>query len=471
MQHSTFVGPTRGHGVDGSLRTYARRVRRLAPGRGSRGSSAALKRLPLVAGLGLAMTLGLPAAAANAATVQTTPAGWTPYLLKSPVSQVVEELEPCNGTMYAVGTMTAIGRGSATYTRSNAFSFSATTGVMTSWAPQVNGSVRSIAFSPDCSTAYLGGTFSSVNGVAATNLVAVDAVTGAVRTGFAHNANAAVNTVRYTHGAVVIGGAFTSVNGASRSKMASLDPTTGAATSYLKLAFAGVYPNTGQTRVYDSHLSHAGDKLLIVGVFTSIGGQPRQQAAVLDLGGSTVTVDGWTSTELAQPCVQGWYVRSGAWSPDDSRIYFATTGYKPSTGPGSDTSQPRAGLCDAAVAFPATSTSVQHLWINYTGCDSYYSVAADADNVYVSGHERWANNPYGCDYAGPGAVSRPGIASMDPRTGLVTAWNPTRSLGVGSHQLLVTGAGLWVASDTWKDGNAQMCGGQLKHGGICFLPY
>ncbi|MFZ2016464.1 MAG: hypothetical protein WAV00_21810 [Nocardioides sp.] len=196
MQHSTFVGPTSGHGVDGSLRTYARRVRRLALGHGSRGDSAALKRLPFVAGLGLAMTLGLPAAAANAATVKTTPASWTPYLLKSPVSQVVEELEPCNGVMYAVGTMTAIGRGSATYTRSNAFSFSATTGVMTSWAPQVNGTVRSIAFSPDCSTAYLGGIFSSVNGVAATNLVAVDTATGAVRTAFNRHTNAAVYTVR-----------------------------------------------------------------------------------------------------------------------------------------------------------------------------------------------------------------------------------------------------------------------------------
>ncbi len=264
---------------------------------------------------------------------------------------------------------------------------------------------------------------------------------------------------------MIIGGAFTNVNGVSRTRMASLDPTTGAVTSYLDLAISGAHPNTGGAKVYNSQLSNRGDKLLIEGIFTSIKGQPRQQAAVLDLGGTTVGLDGWTSSELSQACAQSWYVRASAWSPDDSRIYFATTGYKPASGPGSSTSDPRAGLFVAAVAFPATSTSVQHLWINYTGCDSYYSVAADADNVYVSGHERWANNPNGCDYAGPEAVSRPGIASMDPRTGLVTAWNPTRSLGVGSHQLLVTGAGLWVASDTWKDGNAQICGGQLKHGG------
>src|SRR5919198_4447585 len=135
-------------------------------------------RMLLVTSVVLAGLLqNLPAAAGTTAAVGTTPASWTPYLLPNPVDQVVEELEPCNGTMYAVGAMTAIGRGSATYTRSNAFSFSETTGEMTSWAPQFNGKVRSIAFSPDCSTAYLGGMFTSVNGMAASRIVAVDAVT------------------------------------------------------------------------------------------------------------------------------------------------------------------------------------------------------------------------------------------------------------------------------------------------------
>src|SRR6266516_469783 len=105
-----------------------------------------VKRILLAVGIGVALALSLPGTAAEAATVGTTPASWTPYLLSSPADQVVEELEPCNGTMYAVGAMTAIGRGSATYTRSNAFSFSETTGQMTSWAPQINGKVRSIAF-------------------------------------------------------------------------------------------------------------------------------------------------------------------------------------------------------------------------------------------------------------------------------------------------------------------------------------
>jgi hypothetical protein len=210
---------------------------------------------------------------------------------------------------------------------------------------------------------------------------------------------------------------------------------------------------------------------MIEGVYTSIAGQPRQQIAILDLAGPSVTLDAWTSPELSQGCVTRFYARSAAWSPNDNRIYTATTGYLPLSGPGSNRSDTRAQLCDAVVAFPYAAGSVNHLWVNYSGCDSYHSVAADADNVYVSGHERWADNPNGCDFAGPGAVSRPGIADIDPTTGKATPWNPTRSLGHGSHQVLITGAGLWVASDTWTDGLAQKCGGQKKHGGICFLPY
>jgi hypothetical protein len=435
---------------------------------------------PLVLLFALALSVatvlvGNSTAEAATGTVSTVPASFTPWLLKSPVNQRVWELQQCGGTMFAVGQFTAIGQGSRTYTRSNAFSFSATTGAVTSWAPQVTGArnfVHSIALSPDCTTAYLGGSFSTVNGTAAANIVAVDATTGAVRTGFARSATNEVDTLQYTHGQVLAGGLFATINGVARTRFASLNPTTGAVTTYANLAITGAYINSG-TKIYNSQLSHSGNKMLVEGVFVSVAGLPRQQIFMLDLGATAATVDAWTSTEFSQPCNTNlsFYVRGANWSPDDATVYIATTGYKPASGPGSSTSDPRAGLCDAAAAFPATSASVRHTWINYTGCDSYYAVAADANNVYVSGHERWANNPLGCDAAGPGAVSRPGIASLSPVTGSATAWNPTRSLGYGTAQLLVTSAGLWVASDAYSDGLAQKCGGVTNHGGICFFPY
>ena len=417
-----------------------------------------------------AVAVSPPVSASSPQTVGEVPSSSTPYLPRHPGNQSIQELEPCRDVMYAVGSMTTVRRGSSTYARTNAFSFSAITGEMTSWAPRVNGAVRSVALSRDCATAYLGGDFTRVNGVATGHVAAVDAITGETKRGFRGRADKPVETVRYAHRQVIIGGSFSVVNGVKRRLMASLDPATGAVTRYLDLNIAGAYPRTG-SKVYNSQLSHARDRLLIQGVFTSIGGRARQQAAVLDLGRRRVSLDPWRSRELLQTCKLHWYVRAGNWSPDDRTIYLASTGLMPESGRGSTRKGPRAGLCDAVASFPASRGPVSHRWVNYAGCDSFYSVAADRHNVYVSGHARWANNRNGCDSAGRGAVSRPGIASIDPRTGRATAWNPTRSRGVGAHDLLMTSAGLWVASDTWRNGSAQDCGGVSRHGGLCFLPY
>jgi hypothetical protein len=37
--------------------------------------------------------------------------------------------------------------------------------------------------------------------------------------------------------------------------------------------------------------------------------------------------------------------------------------------------------------------------------------------------------------------------------------------------MLITGGGLWVASDIFSNGMAQKCGGLPKHGGICYFPF
>ena len=102
--------------------------------------------------------------------------------------------------------------------------------------------------------------------------------------------------------------------------------------------------------------------------------------------------------------------------------------------------------------------------------------------VYVGGHERWINNPQGSNNAGPGALSRPGIGAIDPKTGLALTWDPRRARGVGAKALYATSAGLWIGSDTSSGGalgcsapggpNHDDCAGkaQESHPGIGFLP-
>ncbi len=109
-----------------------------------------------------------------------------------------------------------------------------------------------------------------------------------------------------------------------------------------------------------------------------------------------------------------------------------------------------------------------HNWVNYTGCDSLYSTAADASTAYFGGHESWSSNPDDCDAMGPGAINAPGMEGLSPSTGALT-FNPTRGRGLGADDMLITSAGLWIASDNLSDTNT--CGGVSGHAGICFLPY
>ncbi len=429
----------------------------------------------------------VPAAAATG-PVSPTPASGTPQLTAydGVTTDQVRQLVQCGSTMYAVGTFATIKRGSTTYTRNNVFSFSATSPYqVTAWDPNVNGIVNTIGLSSDCTTAYIGGKFTSVHGTAATNIAAIDTTTGVVNTGFAHSANGQVETiVRYgTH--LLVGGYFGTINASSAHKyMASLNPTTGKDDGFVNLNISGNYhfcnsagtkcSGSNATRVYNQQLSNSGTLDLVEGDFTSVGGQSRQQIFMLDLSGATAAVTPWTSTEFSENCwySEPFYLQAASWSPDDSTVYVATTGYRPYNLPGR--SYPLSGLCDAAAAFPAAQQAVSHKWINYTGCDSLYSTAADAGAAYFGGHERWSQNPNGCDFAGPGAISAPGMEGLSPATGALLRNAQggslyTRGRGRGADDMLVTNAGLWIASDNYN--NANYCGGVSGHAGICLLPY
>jgi hypothetical protein len=345
--------------------------------------------------------------------------------------------------------------------------------MVTSWDPEVNGTVNSIAFSPDCSIAYLGGSFTSIGGTAVKNIAAVSTSTGAVISTFGHSANGQVETLLYYNGHLLTGGYYTSINnGTADPYMTSLNPSTGKDDGFIHLSISGNYQFPGvdsnPTRVYNQQLSNGGTLEMVEGDFTSVGGQARQQVFMLNLSGATATVTGWTSPELNTDCNynEAFYAQAASWSPDDSTIYVATTGYKPAGSPAGAT--PRTGPCDAAIAYPSAQTSVSHTWINYTGCDSLYSTAADASTAYFGGHERWSMNPADCDAQGPGAIPAPGMEGLSPATGALT-FNPTRGRGLGADDMLLTSAGLWIASDNFE--GTDQCGGVTGHAGICFLPY
>jgi hypothetical protein len=436
-----------------------------------------VRRYLITAGLtAVILMIGIPAAQAQehppAGVVSPTPVAGTPRLAPNGTTEQVRQLVQCGGTMYAVGSFTQIQQGSTVYTRDNAFSFSATAPfTVTSWNPNVNGTVNSIALSPDCSVAYLGGVFTSVNGTTVHDIAGVSASTGAVITTFGHTANGQVETLAFHNGHLLTGGFYTSINGSSTKYFVSLNPTTGKDDGYLNLNISGNY-GSGATTVYNQQISHGGTLDLAEGTFTSVGGLPRRQIFMLSLGSTSGTVTAWTSPEFNQSCVknESFYLRAASWSADDSKVFVATTGFHLA----SSGSTP-GGLCDVAAAFPATQGSVSHLWVNFTGCDSLYSTAADSIAAYFGGHERWADNPKGCDTPGQGSIPAQGMGGFDQANGELyvntagTAGYYIRGRGLGADDMMITSAGLWIASDNMN--NTSMCGGASSRAGICFLSY
>jgi hypothetical protein len=436
------------------------------------------------AGLGL-LALAIPAAQAGtggepppAGVVSASPVTTTPHLLTTTSStEQVRQLVQCGGTMYAVGTFTTIKKGSTSYARTDIFSFSATAPyTVTSWAPKIIGStqtgesgtnaINSIAFANgNCSTAYIGGHFTSVNGTSVSNIAAISTSTGNVVSTFAHSASGGVDTIVAANGHLLVGGGFTSINGASIPYMVSLSPSTGKSDGFLNLSIKG-------SQVYNQQLSHGGTLDLVEGIFSSAGGVTRHQIFMINVGAATASVTGWYSADFNTSCVETFFVRGASWSPDDATVYVATTGYHP---PGTSTHGPQTGVCDVALAYPATQATVAHKWINYTGCDSLYTTAADSKGAYFGGHERYSMNQQACDTLGPGGYNAPGMEGLDPANGHLyinsagTAGYYSRARGLGADDMLVTSAGLWIASDN-LDGSAT-CGGVSGLAGICLLPY
>jgi hypothetical protein len=396
----------------------------------------------VVIGLGLLLAAVPTVAEASPAldvVVSANPANFTPNVASGAVHKFVQ----VGGTMYAGGSFGSVSTPpgvspGGTFTRNNIVAFNATSGVIQPFAPNVAGEVWALA--ANGTSLYVGGTFATVNGVARRGVAKLDAATGAVDTAF--NANLASGRVT---DAAVVGGRLL-VAGTFPGRLRALNLTSGANTGYINVGISGtVADNAGPTQVYRFAVNPAGTRLVGVGNFTSVGGQTRWRAFMLDLD-ATATLNNWWYPPLQNLCAAASlpdYVKDVDFSPDGSWFAVVATGFVPQAGGiGRD-------LCDATARFETgVPDPFRPTWINYTGGDTLHSVAATDVAVYVQGHQRWLNNPQGRNSPGPGAVSRPGIGAIGPTSGLALSWNPTKDRGIGGKDLYVTSQGLWVGSDT-----------------------
>jgi Malectin domain len=396
-----------------------------------------------------------------------------------------------NGTVFAItqagdqvivgGSFTSVtppGTTTNAVTRNYLFGFDATTGaISTTFVPQLDvGPVEGLAPGPQPNTVYVAGSFNTVNGTSSKHVALINTQTGQLVPGWApSSSNGAGWAVQLNGGRLYFAGNFTSVGNTAHAGLVTLDPNTGKVQSYLKVQVAGHHNYTGQAgqsnapvgvRRFD--ISPDGTRLVAVGNFKTVDGVTHDQIMMVDLGASSADVDpNWNTAGYTAACAASAfdaYVRDIAFSPDGSYFAVASTGGNTFD---HNTDGTRS-LCDTATRWTTTATgsNVQPVWINYTGNDSFESIATSGAAIYVGGHQRWVNNSAASDSAGEGAVPRPGIVALSPVNGLPFAWNPGRNpRGAGAYALLVTASGLYVGSDTTYIGNRK-----YYRGRIAFFP-
>jgi hypothetical protein len=394
----------------------------------------------IAAAVAFATVGALPAAAdiAQPTIVSANPVDFTPNVLDG----TVWSMTVVGDTVVVGGAFTKVSDSSRrqTYARKNVFAFNLNTGAVSSFAPEVDGAVYSLTAGAD-DTVYLGGAFKTVDGASSRGLARLG-LNGQRFSSFNAKINwGDVRSLAARGPYLYAGGTFSAINGVNRVALARLSATTGQVDTRFDAKLTA--PGLTRTRVEHFDISPDGTKLVAIGALLKASGYDRTQIAMFDLSGPSAALTSWYTDAYKPACMQGFdtYLRQVKFSPDGSYFVVAATGRA---------SAPDR-LCDSAARFE-TSGGGRHnpTWVQRTGGDSLYAVAVTGAAVYLGGHQRYFDNPFGTDAKGPGAgaVSRPGIGAVSPTTGRALSWNPTRTRGVGVRVFVATSHGLLVGSDT-----------------------
>jgi trimeric autotransporter adhesin len=197
------------------------------------------------------------------------------------IDGVVWDQHVLGNTVYVVGNFTTARPagsppGVNEVTRQHMLAYDLTTGqLIPGFVANLNNQATVVTSSPDGSRLYIGGLFTSVNGVTRYHLAALDPTTGAVIPGFFPYTDYGVNAIVHTPSAVYVGGSFNraGTGGQDRSNLAAFSPTTGALLDWAPQA---------DDRVFAMELAPDGSRLFVAGQFRNINGQQAIGVAPVD---------------------------------------------------------------------------------------------------------------------------------------------------------------------------------------------
>ena len=323
------------------------------------------------------------------------------------------------GGWYLGGSFTSVGG----LARSNLARVLADNSV-SAWNPGANGIVRTLVV--DGGVVYVGGEFSSAGGQVRSDIAALDAVTGLATT-WAPQANGSVRALAASGGIIYAGGQFLSIGGQARNRIAALDATTGLATAWAP-------GSDGTVRA----LAVSGGMVYAGGFFSSIGGQVRGNLAALDaasglavlgnpnatgqvatlvvsggtlfVGGAFGSVGGKTRSNLA--ALDPATGLATAWNPGASAQVLALAVHDGLLYAGGDFLSVGGQARGRIAAVDVASGSVT-AW-DPSAYGTVSALAADGGTVYAGG-----------SFAGIGGLERNNLAALDVTTGAATTWAPS----------------------------------------------
>ena len=342
--------------------------------------------------------------------------------------------------------------------------------VLPGFRPVLNGTVSSIEAGDTPDTVFIGGTFTTVNGVAVKRLAKLDLNTGALVATFTADADGEIKTMARSGSRLFVGGTFTKIRGKARTNLAEIDVTTGLVNPNFTVGVTGLRNKGCRVDGYCTTLLGAivrsvrvtpdGTQLIVMHRGDKVGGLTRWGAAKIDIAAPTAAVTGWRTDlwDLARNKNRTDFVGivEGDLSPDGS--YFVVTNIIGNFPP----------LHDTVVAFPVAGNGlVQPLWVTQN-FDSNYAVAISDRAVYIGGHFCWTEsasstaspmywpgavgNQLSCksksaSSLAPKTTYRYHLEALNPVNGLALPWNPGSNSSNGVNFLRAVPRGLMLGHD------------------------